>query len=164
MSYLQEQLDIKEGEPHYKAAKYVKEHGMSLLDFDCWAHLEDLLGFEIGYEDYSKADDAIDGDLLDVEHGDENHHIILQTLNGEQPQRTTVYTVAIKDLECEEMDIWTSAFSTRALAEEFMREVRRRLAAYGVTTVQVCLDSGALDGDVYLSWLDDRYGGEDDDN
>lgn len=37
-------------------------------------------------------------------------------------------------------------------------------AAYGVTTVQVCLDSGDLDGDVYLSWLDDRYGGDGDDN
>ena len=34
MSYLEEQLNIKEGEPHYKAAMYVKEHGLSLLDFD----------------------------------------------------------------------------------------------------------------------------------
>ena len=51
MSYLEEQLNLKEGEPHYKAAVYVKEHGLSLLDFDCWAHLEDLLGFEISYED-----------------------------------------------------------------------------------------------------------------
>lgn len=42
MSYLEEQLNIKEGEPHYKAAMYVKEHGLSLLDFDCWTHLEAL--------------------------------------------------------------------------------------------------------------------------
>lgn len=105
MSYLEEQLNLKEGEPHYKAAVYVKEHGLSLLDFDCWAHLEDLLGFEISYEDYCKADGAVEGDLLEVERGDETHHAILRVLNGEQPQRTTIYTVAIKDLECSEADI-----------------------------------------------------------
>lgn len=104
MSYLEEQLNIKEGEPHYKAAMYVKEHGLSLLDFDCWTHLEDLLGFEISYDDYCKADSTIEGDLLEVEHGDETHHAILRALNGEQPQRTTIYTVAIKDLECNEAD------------------------------------------------------------
>ena len=27
MSYLEEQLNLKEGEPHYKAAVYVKEIG-----------------------------------------------------------------------------------------------------------------------------------------
>lgn len=89
--------------------------------------------------------------------------LVCESTREADPQRKAVFTVAIKDLECEEMDIWTSAFSTRELAEEFMRAVRRKLAAYGVTTVQVCLDSGDLDGDVYLSWLDDRYGGEDDD-
>ena len=83
MSYLEEQLNIKEGEPHYKAAMYVKEHGLSLLDFDCWTHLEDLLGFEISYDDYCKADSTIEGDLLEVEHGDETHHAILRALNGE---------------------------------------------------------------------------------
>ena len=57
MSYLEEQLNIKEGEPHYKAAMYVKEHGLSLLDFDCWTHLEDLLGFEISYDDYCRSEE-----------------------------------------------------------------------------------------------------------
>ena len=157
MSYLEEQLNLKEDEPHYKAAMYVKEHGLSLLDFDCWAHLEDLLGFEVGYDDYRKADSAIEGDLLDVERGDEDHHAILRALNGEQSQRTTIYTVAIKDLESEEMDIWTSAFSTREKAEAFMQEAKRKLAVLGITTVQVCLDSGYLDDDMYLGWIDDRY-------
>lgn len=158
MSYLEEQLNLKEGEPHYKAAMYVKEHGLSLLDFDCWAHLEDLLGFEISYEDYHKADGAIEDDLLEVECGDENHRAILRALNGEQPQRTNVYTVAIKDLECSEADIWISAFSTREAAENFKAEAEAKLAEYGITTTQVCLDSGYLDDDMYLSWLDDRYG------
>lgn len=90
--------------------------------------------------------------------------LVCQSTREAEPRRKAIFTVAIKDLACEEMDIWTSAFSTRELAEEFMRAVRRKLAAYGVTTVQVCLDAGDLDGDVYLSWLDDRYGGEDDDN
>ena len=98
MSYLEEQLNIKEGEPHYKAAMYVKEHGLSLLDFDCWTHLEDLLGFEISYDDYCKADSTIEGDLLEVEHGDETHHAILRALNGEQPQRTTIYMWQSKTL------------------------------------------------------------------
>lgn len=89
--------------------------------------------------------------------------LVCQSTRAAEPRRKAIFTVAIKDLACEEMDIWTSAFSTRELAEEFMRAVRRKLAAYGVTTVQVCLDSGDLDGDVYLSWLDDRYGGKDDD-
>lgn len=161
MSYLEEQLNIKEGEPHYKAAMYVKEHGLSLLDFDCWTHLEDLLGFEISYDDYCKADSTIEGDLLEVEHGDETHHAILRALNGEQPQRTTIYTVAIKDLECNEADIWSSAFSTREAAENFKVEVEAKLAEYGITTSQVCLDSGYLDDDMYLGWLDDRYGSDD---
>ena len=158
MSYLEEQLNLKEGEPHYKAAMYVKEHhDLTLLDFDCWAHLEDLLGFEVSYEDYVKADNTIESNLLDVERGDKDHHAILRALNSEQTQRTTIYTVAIKDLESEEMDIWTSAFSTRELAETFVQEAKRKLAVLGITTVQVCLDSGYLDDDVYLSWLDDRY-------
>lgn len=89
--------------------------------------------------------------------------LVCQSTREAEPRRKAIFTVAIKDLACEEMDIWTSAFSTRELAEEFMRAVRRKLAVYGVTTVQVCLDSGDLDGDVYLSWLDDRYGGDGDD-
>lgn len=86
---------------------------------------------------------------------------ILRALNGEQPQRTTIYTVAIKDLECNEADIWTSAFSTREAAENFKVEVEAKLAEYGITTSQVCLDSGYLDDDMYLGWLDDRYGSDD---
>lgn len=161
MSYLEEQPDIKEGEPHYKAAMYVKEHGLTLLDFDCWAHLEDLLGIEISYENYCKADGAIVGDLLEVERGDEDYLCILQALIGEQPQRPTIFTVAIKNLECDEADIWISSFSTREAAEAFKQEAKRKLAVYNVTTAQVCLDSGYLDDDMYLSWLDDRYGDDD---
>ena len=44
------------------------------------------------------------------------------------PQRTTIDTVAIKDLECNEADIWTSAFSTREAAENFKVEVEAKLA------------------------------------
>ena len=69
--------------------------------------------------------------------------------------------MAIKDLECNEADIWTSAFSTREAAENFKVEVEAKLAEYGITTSQVCLDSGYLDDDMYLDWLDDRYGSDD---
>ncbi len=75
----------------------------------------------------------------------------------DKSQQTTIYTVAIKDLESKEMDIWTSAFSTREKAEAFMQEAKRKLAVRGITTVQVCLDSGYLDDDMYLGWIDDRY-------
>lgn len=40
-------------------------------------------------------------------------------------------------------------------------EAEAKLAEYGITTTQVCLDSGYLDDDMYLSWLDDRYGSDD---
>ena len=153
MSYLEEQLNIKECEPHYKAAMYVKEHGLSLLDFDCWTHLEDLLGFEISYDDYCKADSTIEGDLLEVEHGDETHHAILRALNGEQPQRTTIYTVAIKDLECNEADIWTSAFSTREAAENFKVPHGCMSQAAKLAELRECMANGATEVDVALNVL-----------
>lgn len=159
MSYLEQQLDIKKGEPHYKAAMYVKEHALSLLDFDCWAHLEDLLGFEISYEEYCKADGAIDGDMLEVRRGDYEHRIILEALNEDNVKKSAImYNVAIKDLEDDECDIWISSFSTREKAEAFMKEAKRKLCDLNICTVQVCLDSAYVDDDMYLGWIDDRYG------
>lgn len=164
MSYLDEQLDIREGEPHYAEAQYIKEHGLSLLDFDCWVHLESLLGFDILWDDYLTADNAIDCIMLDVQHGSEEHKRILDALEAKhypEKQRPVIYTVAIRTPEDDDKDIWVSAFSTEEGAEKFAASVQRKFAKYGITTMQVYKDA---EHDTFLNWLDDLYKTEDADN
>ena len=158
MSCFDEKLNIKPGEPHYNAATYVKANGLTLLDFDCWAHLEDLLGCEIGFNDYHIADSAIDGDMLDVERGDPDYMCILDALIKSRKRGTAVYTVSIKDLEGDDDDIWTAAFSTGEKADAFVEKAKQKLEAYGISSVQVCLDVSYLDDEMYLEWIDERYG------
>lgn len=167
MSYLDEQLDIREGEPHYAEVQYIKEHGLSLLDFDCWVHLESLLGFDVLWDDYLTADNAIDCIMLDVQPGSEEHMLILNALDVKHNPKNyqpIVYTVAIKDLENDDGDIWISTFSTEERADKFAANAQRKLDEHGITTVQVCKDAGHIDDDMYLDWLDERYRMKDADN
>ena len=72
---------------------------------------------------------------------------------------TPIWTVSIKDREDAEMDIWTASFSTEKKAEDFKAKAEEKLKGYGVYgTVDVCIDCSYLDSEVYLEWLDDRYG------
>ena len=82
MTYLVQQLDIRQGEPHYNAAQYVKEHqqNMTLLDFDCWAHLEDILGFEISCEQYHYLSCEVEDDILDLDHNGEDYRHLMALL------------------------------------------------------------------------------------
>lgn len=79
---------------------------------------------------------------------------------GEDEEKTgKIWTVSIKDREDEEMDIWTAAFSTEQQAKEFKAKAERKLKGYGVyETVDVCIDCSYLGSELYLEWLDDRYG------
>lgn len=72
---------------------------------------------------------------------------------------TAIWTVSIKDREDAEMDIWTASFSTEVKADAFKAAVEEKLKGYSVLeTVDVTKDCSELDDDMYLSWIDDRYG------
>ena len=74
---------------------------------------------------------------------------------------TPIWTVSIKDREDAEMDIWTASFSTEKQADEFKEKAENKLKKYGVfETVDVIKDCSYLDSEMYLEWLDDRYGEE----
>lgn len=79
---------------------------------------------------------------------------------GEDEEKTDeIWAVSIKDREDAEMDIWTAAFSTEQQAKEFKAKAERKLKDYGVyETVDVCIDCSYLGSELYLDWLDDRYG------
>lgn len=70
-----------------------------------------------------------------------------------------VWTVSIKDREDAEMDIWTASFSSEEKADSFKAAAEEKLKAYGVFgTVDVTKDCSTVDDDMYLEWIDDRYG------
>lgn len=70
-----------------------------------------------------------------------------------------LWTVSIKDREDEYMNIWTASFSTEEKADEFKAAAEEKLKHYGVyETVDVCKDSSEIDEDMYLNWIDARYG------
>lgn len=72
-----------------------------------------------------------------------------------------IWTVSIKDREDEEMDIWTASFSTEEKADAFKAAAEEKLKGYGVfETVDVIKDCSEVDDDMYLGWIDDRYGEE----
>ena len=74
-------------------------------------------------------------------------------------EQQQVWTVSIKDREDAEMDIWTASFTSERKAEEFKERAVEKLKRYGVfETVDVVIDSSYLDDDMYLEWIDDRYG------
>lgn len=73
--------------------------------------------------------------------------------------KSRIWTVSIKDREDAEMSIWTTSFSTEEKADAFKAAVEEKLKGYGVLeTVDVIKDCSELDDDMYLSWIDDRYG------
>lgn len=57
------------------------------------------------------------------------------------------------------MDIWTASFSTEEKADAFKAKVEEKLKGYGVLEmVDVIKDCSEIDSEMYLSWIDDRYG------
>lgn len=72
-----------------------------------------------------------------------------------------IWTISIKDREDADMDIWTASFSTEEKADAFKAAVEERLRVYGAfETVDVIKDASYLDDDMYLDWIDARYGEE----
>lgn len=57
------------------------------------------------------------------------------------------------------MDIWTASFSTEEKADEFKTRSEEKLKIYGVfETVDVIKDCSIVNDDMYLGWIEDRYG------
>ena len=53
---------------------------------------------------------------------------------------------------------WVSSFSSRALALEFKRKVIAKLETYGISDVFVVfIDSGELNDEQYLDWIDNEF-------
>ena len=156
--YLIQQLTVPESHPNYKKAQYILKNRKSLLDFDCWVHICELLGFDISYDDYARVDAGFDCDLLDLAKSDVPE--ILDILN-DRSQSQKIWTVSIKDREDSDMDIWTASFSSEKAADAFKAAAEGKLQGYGVlNTVDVIKDCGFIDDESYLDWIDDRYGDE----
>lgn len=70
-----------------------------------------------------------------------------------------IWTVSIKDRLEPEMSIWTATFSTEKKADDFIEKVKKKLKGYGVLdTTDVIKDRSYLDDEMYLEWVDDRWG------
>ena len=69
-----------------------------------------------------------------------------------------IYTVTIIEREDYEMEPWVTSFSSREKAEAFMDKVIEKLRQYGAEyCVSVTFDSGELDDEIYLDWVDARW-------
>lgn len=104
------------------------------------------------------ADEAQERALDQIENG------IIDTCdveeNGEEEERFSgIWTVSIKDRLEPEMSIWTASFSTEEKANAFMEKVKAKLKEYGaLDTTDVVRDRSYLDDEMYLEWIDDRWG------
>ena len=73
----------------------------------------------------------------------------------------TVFTVTIIEKQDYEMEPWVSSFSSRENAEGFKGAVEAKLREYGMDDqVSVSIDSGELDSEKYLDWVDSCWGPE----
>lgn len=69
-----------------------------------------------------------------------------------------IYTVTIVERGDDDMMPWVTAFSSEEKAEAFIEKVKAKLRLYGVEDqVSVTCDSGNLDDEMYLDWIDARY-------
>ena len=67
MSYYTDELTLDKTDKNYHIAEYVKEHGMSLLDFDCWAQLQSMACTEVDYDTYHAVDDLLEETIMDTD-------------------------------------------------------------------------------------------------
>lgn len=71
-----------------------------------------------------------------------------------------IYTVTLDRCDSEHMP-WVSSFSSRTKAIEFKQKVEEKLDSYGVSNIfLVTMDSGELDDEQYLEWIDAEFGEE----
>ena len=71
-----------------------------------------------------------------------------------------IYTVTLDRCDSEHMP-WVSSFSSREQALEFQRKVEEKLDSYGVSgAFLITMDSGDLNDEQYLDWLDAEFGKE----
>ena len=76
---------------------------------------------------------------------------------NDKPRITTI-TINRCDPDCLP---WVSAFSSREKAISFKRKVEEKLEFYGKSDLfLVTMDSGELDDEQYLEWLDAEFGEE----
>lgn len=70
------------------------------------------------------------------------------------------YTVSMKERGDDNMSIWSSIFLTREKADAFVKKVEERLRKYDmIDDMQIDIDCSEPDDELYLDWIDDRYGG-----
>ncbi|MDL2206548.1 hypothetical protein LJC33_06550 [Eubacteriales bacterium OttesenSCG-928-N13] len=59
---------------------------------------------------------------------------------------------------------WTSSFSTEAAAMKFKAKAEKKIKAHNIDDfVSAVIDSGYLDSEEYLEWLDETYGNHQED-
>ena len=70
----------------------------------------------------------------------------------------TVYTVTIRENGSYDFTPWVSTFSSREAAEAFAAKAEEKLKQYGAEDeMQITLDSGEMDSELYLDFIDARY-------
>ena len=76
----------------------------------------------------------------------------------DKPPRITTICISRCDPECTPL---VSSFSSREQALEFQRKVEEKLDSYGVSgAFLITMDSGDLNDEQYLDWLDAEFGKE----
>lgn len=65
---------------HMDELIYCYENNKSLIDFDWWTHVEELIYKKISYQEYVLIDSQYDGDLMELEESDKQN--ILNILNN----------------------------------------------------------------------------------
>lgn len=70
-----------------------------------------------------------------------------------------IYTVTIRELyPIDDMGTWTSSFSSREKAEAFIEKAREKFEEHNDDgNYSFTVDSGVLDSEAYLDWIDDYY-------
>jgi hypothetical protein len=73
-------------------------------------------------------------------------------------QKRRIYIVSMKEYGDDEMSILSAPFSNRKKADEFVLKVKERLAKYHMKDEwQIDIDSGEMNDEQYLDWIDARY-------
>ena len=69
-----------------------------------------------------------------------------------------ICTVTILERGDFDMEPWVTSFSSREKAEAFVEKAKEKLRQYGVEDeVSVTYDSGEVDDEMYLDWIDARW-------
>ena len=122
------------------------------VEFEYPHFVEDVRHNAWGFAVYNRP--LTEGEISDYELAPDPSNLS----DGPQEGSSRTYIVAMKERSDDEMSIWASPFTSREKAEAFVAKVKQRLAQYGMENEwQIDIDSGEMNDEQYLVWIDARY-------